>query len=283
MIHYAKNWAILAGLDQSKEHKDSINIINPRVVHWETVCLSKGGSLFPCISPRSWTRKLSFSLFFFSSLHIWSTLIPGASREKLKWTEQVTAQIKAWEMKKQSSMSVCVWRDRGRRDQAGMVSKAEQRGRLLLMVGMLEVAVGLEEGNQEQLHHFLLLLDVPDYLVRFFSIMNSIFFFFAMLSIKSIAKRHIHKHFFCRLHMQVIIALWYNKGERFHLIVLHFMRSGWKSFSTYFLSLIFSATCQVNKTEWWCLSHNFPTICIRWSVGNDLLLNKWIFTLVPAH
>ena len=57
-----------------------------------------------------------------------------------------------------------------------MVSKAEQRGRLLLMVGVLEVAVGLEEGNQEQLHHFLLLLDVPDYLVRFFSIMNSIFF-----------------------------------------------------------------------------------------------------------
>ena len=123
-----------------------------------------------------------FYLFFSSTCHIWSALIPVASREKLKWTEKLTAQIKAWEMKKQISMSACVWRDRGRHGtsgwkQAGLVSKAEKRGQLLLIVGVLEVAVGLKERKQEQS------CTTPDfswmclitYSGDFFPIMNGIF------------------------------------------------------------------------------------------------------------
>lgn len=252
MSNISRTWLIKGTqrLHQHSEHQD---------VHWETVCLSRG-SLFPCISPWSWTRKLSFLFILFFYLSHLKRPHSSCFQGKTEMNWKTDSSNQSLRDEKQISMRACVWRDRGRHGtrgwkQAGLVSKAEKRGQLLLIVGVLEVAVGLKERKQEQS------CTTPDfswmclitYSWDFFS-NNEWYFFFAILSIKSIAKGYIHKHFLGTLPKQVIIALWYSKGERFHLTVLHFMRSGWKSFSTYFLPLIFSATFQINKIEWWCLT-----------------------------
>ena len=228
-------------------------------MYTESVCLSRS-SLFPCISPWSWTRKLSFFfILFFYLPHLkrpHSSCFQG--KTEMNWkTDSSNQSLRDEEADLHERL--CMKKQRQAWDQWMKTSRAGVKGRKKRATPAHGWQVGSGcgiEGKKARtvLHHSLLLLDVPDYLLVRFFFNNEWYFFFAILSIKSIAKGYIHKHFLGRLHKQVIIALWYSKGERFHLTVLHFMRSGWKSFFTYFLPLIFSATFQINKIEWWCLT-----------------------------
>lgn len=258
MIHYAKNWAILAGLDQSKEHKDSINTISTRMyTERQSVLAGAACSLvyLPEVEPGS-------------SLFLYSFLLPATSEASSfqvlpgkNWNE-----LKNWQLKSKPERwrSSSPWASVYEGTEAGVgpvdenkQSWCQRQKKEGDSCSWLARWKWLWDWRKETKNSLAQLPASPGcawLLISEIFFNNEQYFFFAILSIKSIAKGYIHKHFLCRLHKQVIIALWYNKEERFPLTILHFMRSGWKSFSTYFLPLIFSATFQINKIEWWCLT-----------------------------